>query len=705
MTDTTGYGAEDTADTADESGQPSPADKKFDLQAKRDFMSSAKSPNHIKWREQADEDFEFVAGGSYDDSGQWRKTDIDKLKLQDRPIITMNRLEPLIEGIVGAEVNNRQEVSYQAREPGDTGVAVALLEAGKWARDNNVEEEETDAFRSTIICGMGWTAHSMDYSRDMDGQYQVVSTDPLSHYWDPNAKRPNLVDARWVGYVDIIDRDTFKTMFPGQKGADNVFGVKSQASGADDSTRPEKYPSDYDDPELQGVEGADTTPDQVQVLEYQCYTMEPAFRVLDPATGKLSKAIDKEEFEQLKQAAEAGGAAMVRFGTPPPDPEEGQPLPVVFRYLAQDRRVYYRAFYSGDKRLGERERNPWRNGFTRLCITGRRHRKRGTWYGLVRPMKDPSRFANAFLSAAIHHYNSNPKGGVWYEDGAVDNEDDLEARLAHPAPAIKLNAGGLAKIQPITPAQGSMALDRLIQVVSDMPPLVTGVSLEWLGLASRDQPVGLEQTRKLATLSIVSPIFSSYREYRKIAGRLLFDFIKDYVPQSTLQRVLSADSQPYVQALKDADTLKYDVHVDDAPLSPSIKATVFSSMKDFMQFMAQGLPPAVTAEAAKAFFTYSPLPAQLVAKLVKAMEQAQQPDPMAKIRSMLEMAVQKSVIDKNQAQALLAQAQAQTEIGKPQLEQDKLDMEAADQTMNLMQAGIQAKVAMHKAEQSKGARE
>ena len=702
MTETMGYAAEDTADSPEEPGQPSVADKKYDRQAKRDFISSAKNPNHVKWRKEAEDDFEFVAGGSYDDSGQWRKEDIAKLKEQERPIITMNRLEPLIEGIVGAEVNNRQEVSYQPREPDDTGVAVALLEVGKWARDNNAEEEETDAFRSTIICGMGWTAHTMDYSRDLDGEYEIVSTDPLSHYWDPNAKRPNLMDARWVGYVDIIDRDTFKIMFPDQKGADNVFGVKCQASGGDDSTRPEKNPSDYDDPALQGVEGGDATPDEVQVLEYQCYTMEPTFRVLDPNTGKLSKAMDKEEFDKFKGAAEAAGAVLVRFGAPPPDPEEGAPPPVVSRYLSQERRVYYRAFYSGDKRLGERERNPWRNGFTRLCITGRRHRKRGTWYGLVRPMKDPSRFANSFLSAAIHHYNSNPKGGIGYEDGAIENEEDLENRLAHPSPMIKFNPGGLAKMQFLPPAAPSMALDRLIQVVSDMPPLVTGVSLEWLGLASRDQPVGLEQTRKLATLSIVSPIFSSYREYRKIAGRLLFDFIKDYVPESTLERVMSADSRPFVKALKDADTLKFDVHVDDAPLSPSIKATVFSSMKDFMQFMVQGLPPAVTAEAAKAFFQYSPLPAQLVAKLVKAMDQAQQPDPLVKIAKMLDMAVQKSLIDKNQAQALLAQAQAQTEIGKPQLEQDKLDLGAADQVMNLMQTGIQAKAAMHKAEQSTG---
>ena len=140
------------------------ADLDFDSQAKKDFITSAKNPNHTKWRKQAEEDGDFVAGGAYDDTGQWRKDDIDKLKKQERPIITMNRTEPLVEGVVGAEINNRQEVSYQARETNDKEVALALMEVAKWARDNDVEEEETDAFRQALIHGMGWTNSFMDYS-------------------------------------------------------------------------------------------------------------------------------------------------------------------------------------------------------------------------------------------------------------------------------------------------------------------------------------------------------------------------------------------------------------------------------------------------------------------------------------------------------------------------------------------------------------
>ncbi|KKL88883.1 hypothetical protein LCGC14_1920220, partial [marine sediment metagenome] len=489
-------------------------EQKFNAQAKKDFLAAAKDPNHIKWRETAAEDFDFVPGGSGEDSGQWARDDVKKLQSQERPIITMNRIEPLVEGIVGTEVNNRQEVSYQARETNDKPAAEVIMEVSKWARDNDVEEEESDMFRNALICGMGWTAHSMDYTQDLDGKYTVISTDPLSHYWDVDSRRPNLADARWVGYVETMSRDRFRTLFPEKKGGDNIFGIKSIPT--EDDSRTAKADTDYDDPALTDIEGGGNTPHNVNVFEYQVYKMEPAYRVLPPKTIEapepdLSDPMDKEGFDRVRKLVEEEGGLMVRFGTPVDQQLEGSQMPGVYRYLIQERKVFYRAIYSGGDRISEIERGPWRNGFSFLCTTARKHHRRKTWYGLVRPMKDPQRLTNSFMSAAIHHYNSNPKGGVMFEEDAIDNPEEMEAKIAHPSPAIAVLPGKLDRIKMIDPAPPSQALDRLMMMVMDMPPLVTGVSMEFIGLAGRDQPVGVEQSRKLATLSIVAPIFSSYR--------------------------------------------------------------------------------------------------------------------------------------------------------------------------------------------------
>lgn len=667
--------------TGDGESAPSDDDRKFLVQARKDFLSSVKNRNHNAWRKEAEEDFEFVTGGDGYDSGQWSREDAERLKEENRPIITMNRLEPLVEGIVGAEVNNRQQVSYEAREAADKAVAQCGMEVAMWARDFDVQDEETDQFRNALICGMGWTVHAMNYQEDLDGRYTVISADPLGHVWDVDARRPNLSDARWIGYVETMGKEKFHALFPDEKGAGDVFGQKDFRGRDDD---PAKYNTDYDDPNIQDVEGY-AEPDKIRVLEYQCSKMEPAYRVLDPSVGKLSPAMEPREFSQMKQAVEAQGAVMARFGTPVDMPEDlDQPAPMVFRFLLQQRKVFYRAFITGNRLLGEVERSPWRNGFTRQCVTGRRDRRRNTWYGMVRAMKDPQRFTNKFMSAAIHHYNSNPKGGVFYEQDAVENAEDLRSQLAHPSPAIELAPGGLGKIQPIQPAQPSAALDRLIQIVSDMPPLVTGVSLEWLGVAGRDQPVGLEQTRKLATLSIVSPIFSSYKQYRKRSGRLLFDFIRDYFPISTIERVVSEEMQPMAKQLKQADTLKYDIHVDDAPLSPSIKATVFSVLKDMLQF----LPPELAPVYLPIFLKNSPLPATLTTAVEAAM-QPKPPDPMQQTEKLLELRKMAAEGAAKEADAALKNAKAGNEEDKPQENQANRMMELIDGMLNYEQTRMQ----------------
>lgn len=664
-------------------------EKDFDVLAKKYFLASANNPNHVKWRKQAAEDFDFVPGGSGDDSGQWTKEDLAKLKAQKRPIITMNRIEPLIEGIVGTEVNNRQEVSFKPREDADKPAAEVIMEVGKWARDNDVEEEESDMFRNALVCGMGWTAHNMDYSQDLDGKYTVISTDPLSHYWDVDARRSNLSDARWVGYVENMSRDKFQSLFPKEKGADNIFGISEIPT--EDEGRASKTNTDYDDPALTDIDGGNT-PLNVQVLEFQCYKMESVYRILPPGGEDLGEPLDRDEFMAMRQNALSNGFLVVRFGTPiDPDPETGQPVPV-FRYLIQERRVYYRKFYSGGQGITPRERNAWRNGFTFLCMTARKHHRRKTWYGLVRPMKDPQRLTNSFMSAAIHHYNSNPKGGVMYENDAMENPGEMEAKIAHPSPSIELLPGGLSKIKMIDPAPASQALDRLLQLVMDIPPLVTGVSMEFIGLAGRDQPVGLEQTRKLATMSIVSPIFSSYRKYRKQSGRLLFDYMKDYIPEKTMFRVVSEGARKAVYLIKSTDTLKYDIHVDDAPLSPSVKATAFSVMKDFSQFLFEKLPPAAQIPAMKAFFRHSPLSSKLVAELEAAMDAGMKPDPIKKIGQILELKKLAAESMEKESKAELNEAKADTESMKSFHEEQNTSLKLIDQFLNLEIVRLQTDV-------------
>src|SRR3954466_2461866 len=149
-----------------------------------------------EWREAAREDFAFTSGD------QLSEADKQKLRDMNRPIGIMTPREPIIDSVSGSEVANRQEVRFIPRQQGDVTVNEVLTSAAKWFRDQcDAEDEESDAFREMVVCGMGWTETRLDYEAHPDGAPKVERRDPLEMVWDSTARKRNLVDMRRLFHV------------------------------------------------------------------------------------------------------------------------------------------------------------------------------------------------------------------------------------------------------------------------------------------------------------------------------------------------------------------------------------------------------------------------------------------------------------------------------------------------------------------------
>jgi hypothetical protein len=259
---------------------------------------------------------------------------------------------------------------------------------------------------------------------------------------------------------------------------------------------------------------------------------------------------------------------------------------------------------------------PSQTGFSFKAITGKRDRNAGTWYGLVRAMKDPQRWANKWLSQTLHIMNSNAKGGLLAERDAFDNIRKAEEQWADPSGITFVRPGGLSKVQnkpPVVfPAGFHQITEFAIQGIRD----ASGVNLEILGLRAANQPGVLEYQRRQAGMSMLATLFDSLRRYRKQQGRLLLDYIQNYLSDGRLIRIGGGENAQYVPLLRHSDTVAFDVIVDEAPTSPNRKEQVWAMLTQMIPTLLKvPLPASVWSELVK----YSPLPEALSAQIGAAL--------------------------------------------------------------------------------------
>jgi hypothetical protein len=574
-------------------------------------MQLAKS-NSGDWRQQARECYDFAAGR------QWSDEDQAILENQRRPPVTFNRVSRTLNAVIGLEVANRQEVRFIPRGNEDTGFNEMLTNAARWVRDlSDVEDEETEAFGDLNTCGMGWTDTTINYEEDPDGMIMVERGDPLGYFWDPGSVKKNLADARWLARVKRMSKDEILERWPTYEGGDTTGSVISYLD--DDQQPHDASPPYYDNEALNEGKVKD-----IEVVYYQWF--------------------EKEEFVRVK-----AGERMVEFT--PARFERLKDHLTNFKHVKQKRRVYYYAYKIGGRVYEKDLLAVQEGGFTMKCMTGMRDRNNGTWFGLVSIMIDPQRWANKWLSQTMHILNSNAKGGLLAEMGAFVNPEKAEAEWANPDSVTELNPGGLDKIREREMAKFPQGVNELmkyaVEAISDTP----GINQELMGLVGRDQPGVLASMRKQAGVTMLSVMFDALRLYRKRQGRTLAAFIRDYISDGRLVRVVGQDGAKYVPLVRDEINLKYDTVIDEAPTSHNQKEKVMQILMTLVpQMQEAGMPPPPME-----VLEYLPVPEALIEKwLAKA-----KPDPEKQKKEAQETEEERQVLlAERSSKAAMQQAQA-----------------------------------------------
>jgi hypothetical protein len=647
----------DALDMARDTEEAQPSDN-LELFARLKGWIVAGERHWSDWAKEARGCFGLIAGDHFEE------TDKQKMIDDGRQPVTFNRAGPIVDAICGLEVNGRQEIKYRPRTEGDAAVNERLTALAKWARDEAMaEDEESDAFRDAVICGIGCTETRMDFDAAPEGTPAIDRVDPLEAKFDPAAKKPNAIDRRYAWRIRTMPALVAKAMFPGHEAAALNCGWVALTDTTDGG---EGNKSDYPD-ETRAAMRNEADPKDVTLVEIEWF--DTVDEVLIAQAG---------EAEPQTLPAEQAQAACERLDA----------LGIPYTKAKVKRRVYRRAVLGSSDIVDQTERD----GFALHFITGKRDRNKRVWYGMGRPMRDPSLLANKVLTQILSILNSNAKGGLIYEEGAFANKRQAAKDWSNPSKNIPLNEGGLNKIKERTAPSMPQTLTVLLQMAIAAIPDVTGVSAEMMGLADREQAASLEYQRRQSAITILAPLFDSLRRYRKEQGAALLRLLRKLTP-GTLVRIvedapeagighnggpampqdLYAPFDPASFGLDD-ESARYDVIVDQAPSAPSQKEATWATLT---QLLSQGIqvPSAAMAELVK----YSPLPttvAEKVSAILKG-DPSQVPPEMQAAMQQAQEAVQAMQQQLQQAGARVAELEqaAQSDALAKQADSGKLDVD------------------------------
>lgn len=552
---------------------------------KADFREDRQHSSN--WRTCAKDDFGFVAGD------QWTTDEKSQLKDALRPEIVFNRALTIIKAVAGFEINGRHEIQYLPRTLEDAALNEVLTGASKWMADEcDGEDEESEAFQDMTICGMGWCENRMDYEIDPHGRYEESQIDPLEMYWHFKARKKNLVDAARMWRLRKMSVSEAKGLFPGKTRQQ----LDASWAAGDTPNEPQKTVEQkrVRDENVQDI--ADRN--EVHILERQWYEREPMWLVADPATDSQVELTDEKYKLLIERGAEFG---------------------IEFKAVQIYRRRYKRAFIGAE--VLESGDGPLPDQFSYVCITGQLDKVKGVWFGLIRIMRDPAKWANKWLSQTLHIMNSNAKGGILAEADAFEDQQQAEDTWARPESITWVKKGALgdpatgkgAKWVPKPQTQFPQGFVNLLEFAISSLRDVTGINLELLGQKDIMQPGVLEAQRKQAGMTVLATMFDSLRRARKQVGRIRLYFIQTYMSDGRLIRITGPEGAKVIPLLKDKTSGQYDVVVDDTPTSPNQKQANWAIVAPMIPMFKEQLAaePALLIEILR----YSPLPSRLVSAI------------------------------------------------------------------------------------------
>lgn len=611
------------------------------------------------WREiEVRESFAMFEGD------QWTKDDIDRQNAAGQPIITMNRVKPVLNAIGGFEIQNRLNFKYIPRivDAMQKGFVDVVNNGAKYMDENTQGDlQRSLAFMDMIICGVGATDTVFNYDKPPhNGDFSLERVFPAFLFWDPAARAKNLLDADYVVKLKIVNRDVIRDEY-GVEYYDDIY------SSALDARILEFFSSVLAVKQL-GV-----------VYEYQWRKKVPIYRVSNPFRGitdditilDLAESAGMQTPEEYQQYIFTFKGLMQEYSqkfdfiadtdqvftiNEKKDykrfSEAMKYLGIKVDYVEQFKYKYFRAIITGNNLISKAP-NFSQNGFSIKFMTGEFSELTQYYYGLGRAIKAPQRMLNQVISDYQGFLQTIPKGGMVIEKNAVPDIPAFINTYVRSKYVSVVNDDALVegRVQPKVSPPLPQGILEMIQYTDNYIMQVCGVTPEMMGmLNSKEQNASFMRQIIRQGLSTLASYFDARRGYMQEQALLYIDCLRVLAENSEgrlIRDVIGKRNEQFVPLLASNIAENYDIIIDEQPASPDEKQNTAEKLLELQaQMPDKNIWPLI--------LEYLDIDEDVADKLKQTLAPPppSQPDPLVQAGIAAEINSKNAAADKMRAEAL-----------------------------------------------------
>lgn len=612
------------------------------------------------------------------DHVQWTADDVDELESRGQRATQFNVILPVCQWLSGTEKRTRVDGKVLPRNDSDdeAETAEAKTKLLKYIADVNRESwEKSDAFYDAVSVGIGWLEAGV-CSDPTEEQLYVRHESWRNVWYDALCKNRNVAKyGRYLFRSRWVDLEYLLAIWP-----EAELELQAAAELADIDRE-----DDEDGALSNGVSSIHqpqfSAHERKRVRVIECWHRFPCRCQVMHGQGPLDGRTYKEGNDVHQWSNTEGKISL---------------------HDAIRDKVFVGIFIGGNDSnqtgaLLEYSESPYDHDlFPLIPIWGHRVGKTGMAFGVIRGLRDIQMDMNKRWSKSLHILSTNQ---VYFEDGAVDDENEFFDEVDRPDGKIKLRAGGLRKVE--VRKDNTLARQHLdlMQMGRAYVNEVSGVTGENQGQETNATSGKAILARQSQGMTISTTLFDNLRYAMQLIGEIKLSLIEQYYDEPKKLRILGERGKAEWLPLNTEDGMNVltahaaDYVLDEQDFHATMRQAMFAELLD----MVGKLPPEVALKMLDLVIEMSDLPnkGEMVKRIrqitgvedpdaeedeelmAAKQEEAQRQAELQERATQAELRDKEAGATKKEADALWSQMRAQNEEAKAQV----LQMQALDKAL------------------------